>query len=274
MNHDHYVHAPTQHVDGIPIEVTIVVYFICFFAIVLYIGAVVSSNRRSHLRRWSIYRMVLWILGVCSAAIALVGPLADRAHDDFTVHMIGHLLLGMLAPLLMVLSAPMTLTLRTLRVSLARRLTKLLRSWPSRMFTHPIITSILNIGGLWLLYTTNLYSLMHESLLLHLIVHFHVFVAGYLYTISMIYIDPVSHQIPYVYRAIVLVISLAGHGILSKFIYANPPAGVPLEQAELGGMLMYYGGDAIDIVIIFVLCLQWFRATRPRPRLAPSIGHS
>ncbi len=57
---------------------------------------------------------------------------------------------------------------------------------------------------------------------------------------------------------------LAGHGILSKFIYAHPPAGVPLEQAKIGGMIMYYGGDVVDIVMIFNLCLHWFRATRAR----------
>jgi putative membrane protein len=95
-------------------------------------------------------------------------------------------------------------------------------------------------------------------------VHFHVFVAGYLFTVSMVYIDPMPHRFPFLYRSIVLIISLAGHGILSKFIYAHPPGGVTLEQAKMGGMIMYYGGDAVEIVIIFILCLHWFRATRPR----------
>jgi putative membrane protein len=83
----------------------------------------------------------------------------------------------------------------------------------------------------------------------------------------MIYIDLTPHRTSFLHRAIVLVIALAGHGILSKFIYIHAPAGVPAEQAELGGMLMYYGGDAIDIVIIFILCWQWYVATRPRINL-------
>ena len=97
----------------------------------------------------------------------------------------GHLLLGMLAPLLIALSAPMTLLLRTLNVNYARKLSRLLRSHPIRFFSHPIVASILNIGGLWLLYTTNLYTAMHGNLLLHIIVHIHVFIAGYLFTISI-----------------------------------------------------------------------------------------
>ncbi len=231
-------------------------------ALVLYFLAVVVSNRRY--KSWPIYRTVCWVFGVFFATIAVAGPLANRAHVDFTAHMFGHLFLGMLAPLLMALAAPMTLVLRTLSVPLARRFSRVLRSWPSRMFTHPVVASFLNIGGLWLLYTTNLYLLMQENILLHLIVHFHVFLAGYLFTVSIIYIDPIPHRISFLYRAIVLVVALAGHGILSKYIYVEPPPGVPAAQAEIGAMLMYYGGDIIDIVIIFILCLQWFRATRPR----------
>ena len=74
-------------------------------------------------------------------------------------------------------------------------------------------------------------------------------------------------------RAIILVIAIAGHGILSKYIYAHPPDGVSSEQAKLGGMLMYYGGDAIDLILVFWLCMQWYKAARPRSRIhRPSLG--
>ncbi|MED3553252.1 cytochrome c oxidase assembly protein [Cytobacillus praedii] len=263
MNINNHIH----HSDGIFPQLLLALPFV--LALVIYILAVSVSSRRR--RPWPIYRTVCWVLGVHFAIIAVAGPLANRAHADFTIHMFGHLLLGMLAPILMVLAAPIKLVLGTLSIPSARRLSKVLRSWPSRVFTHPVVTTFLNIGGLWLLYTTNLYSLMQESTLLHLIVHFHVFVAGYLFTVSMIYIDPIPHRIPFLYRSIVFIIALAGHSILSKYIYAHPPYGVTLEQAETGGMLMYYGGDIIDIVLIFILCLQWFRATRPRIGL--SIDH-
>jgi putative membrane protein len=228
----------------------------------LYIMATIISNRRY--KRWSQYRTVFWTLGVVCAATAVVGPIADRSHQDFTMHMVGHLLLGMLAPLLMALAAPVTLILRTLTVPLARNLSRLLKSWPVRIYSNPITASVLNIGGLWLLYTTGLYAEMHNHILLHLLIHLHIFIAGYLFTISMIYIDPIAHRISFTYRAIVMVIALAFHGILTKYIYANPPNGVPALQAEKGAMLMYYGGDGIDLILIFVFCLQWYRATRSR----------
>ena len=152
--------------------------------------ATIISNRSY--KKWPLYRTILWILGVFCAATAVIGPIADRSHQDFTVHMLGHLLLGMLAPLLIALAAPITLMLRTLNVTLARGFSRLLKAWPVRIYSHPITASILNIGGLWVLYTTELYAEMQHNPLLHLLIHLHVFFAGYLFTVSMIYMDPIG----------------------------------------------------------------------------------
>jgi putative membrane protein len=260
LNISQHVHENSESLSHIIPQLSFTLLFCSLF--ILYIGATIYSNRRY--KRWPLHRTICWTLGIIFALIALTGPLVNRAPMDFTAHMLSHLLLGMLAPLLMVVAAPMTLVLRTISIPLARVLSNLLRSWPSQFFTHPIVATFLNIGGLWLLYTSNIYALMHENIFIHLIVHFHLFLAGYLFTIAIVPFDSMIHRKSFLYRAIVLIIALAGHGILSKYIYAHPPEGVPIDQAELGSMLMFYGGDIIDAIIIFLLCLQWFRATRPR----------
>lgn len=261
-----------DHIDGNNINhiVRIIPQFLLalpfVLALIMYIVAVILSTR--HHKPWPLYRTVCWSFGTLLAVITVAGPTAQNSHTDFTLHMLGHLLLGMLVPLLMVLAAPMTLVLRTLSVPLARKLSWILRCSPIRLLTNPFIASFLNIGGLWLLYTTELYALMHDNTLLYLIVHFHVFAAGYLFTASIIYIDPTPHRISFLVRTFVFLIALTGHSILSKYIYAHPPYGVSIQQAEIGGMIMYYGGDIIDIFIIFILCLQWYKAARPRSRMA------
>ena len=242
-------------------------------AIGFYIKAVLATNQRIRLRKWPWKRTISFVAGVLFAAAAVVGPLSRQSHVDFTAHMTGHLLLGMLAPLLIALAAPMTLLLRTLNVRSARKLNQLLQCHPIRVFTHPIAASILNIGGLWLLYTTNLYTAMHANLLLHVVVHAHVFIAGYLFTISLLYIDPVSHRLSFPYRTAVFVLALAGHGVLSKFIYAYPPEGVPVEQARSGALLMYYGGDAVDLLLIFILFRHWYKSVRPRAGVKVIVGN-
>ena len=250
--HEHYSVDGLQLVWGTPF----------LLLIVFYIVAVNISNRKK--KTWPIYRIISWSLGVLCAMLAVIGPIADLAHTYFSDHMISHVLLGMLAPLLLAIGAPMTLLLRTVKVPIARKLTYILRSRPVHFFQHPITASILNIGGLWLLYTTELFPLMHESLLLYVFIHVHIFLAGYVFTISIISVDLTPFKKRYLYRTVVSLFALAGHAVLAKYIYANPPFGVSKSQAELGGMIMYYSGDTVEVGLIIILFYQWYKKSRPK----------
>lgn len=260
------MHSHVQ-AEGTGFEMIVTVLLVSAF--LLYPLAAIVTSRKY--KKWPVHRYVFWSGGVFCAGAALVGPLAVFAHTNFIGHMVGHLLLGMLAPLLLVLAAPMTLLLRTLDVPAARKLTRVLKSRPLHFLNNPLTAAVLNIGGLYVLYTTDLYLLMHQSIFLYTLVHLHVFLAGYLFTISIIYVDITSHRYSYLYRAVVLILALAGHKILSKYIYANPPNGVPRGEAEAGSMWMYYGGDIIDLALIILLCYQWYKATAPR-FVIPSTG--
>ncbi|EMR05969.1 Cytochrome c oxidase caa3 assembly factor [Bhargavaea cecembensis DSE10] len=229
-----------------------------------YFTLMLRTNRVRRLKHWPAWRWILWLSGTVMAALVIAGPFAEAAHHDFRLHMAGHLLLGMLAPLLIALSAPVTLLLRALPVTAARRVTKMLRHPVARFYRNPITASVLNIGGLWLLYATPLFQLMHQHLWLYLLIHLHVFAAGYLFTISMIYIDPAPHPSSHLFRTLVFIFALAAHGILSKIIYAEPLPGFPPDEVREGAMLMYYGGDLVDLVIIILLFRSWYRATAPR----------
>lgn len=253
------MHAHAQTTGG-AYEIVLALLLITAFLAYPFAAIVTSRTYKS----WPLRRYLSWMTGIVCVAIALIGPLAAFAHINFVGHMTGHLLLGMLGPLLIALSAPMTLLLRTLDVHTARKVTNVLKSRPLQFLTNPMTASVLNIGGLYLLYTTDLYSLMHQSILLYTLIHFHIFVAGYLFTISLIYVDITAHRFSYIYRSLVLIAALAGHKILAKIIYANPPNGVPRAEAEIGSMWMYYGGDMVDLVLIIILCYQWYRSTSPR----------
>jgi putative membrane protein len=219
---------------------------------------------------WSRRRTASWCAGSVAAAAALFGPVAAAAHHSFTAHMAGHLLLGMAAPLLLVLAAPVSLALRALPSHRARTLAHLLRTPVVRVLTHPVVAALLNAGGLWALYTTGLYQQMSENHWLHLLVHAHLLVSGYLFTAATIGVDPAPHRPGRWPRAVVLIGFLAAHDILAKHLYARPPMGVSAAQAHAGAELMYYGGDLIDVVLIAIFCWQWY--TRPEERLRrPSI---
>lgn len=231
-----------------------------------YLVLMIRSNRVKRLKRWPAWRLFFCWSGLVSALLVFAGPFAEAAHHDFRLHMAGHLLLGMLSPLLIALSAPVTLVLRALPVQAAKRVTKVLRHPVAGFYRNPVTASVLNIGGLWLLYATPLFQLMHEHLWLYLLIHIHVFAAGYLFTISMIYIDPAPRPYSHLFRTVVFIIALAAHGILSKSIYARPFSGFTVEEVREGAMLMYYGGDLVDLVIIILLFHSWYHSTSPGRR--------
>lgn len=249
-NHEHTIWNLENYI--MPILIIVI--------ILLYVTAVRHANRK-YRNKWPIQRILLFISGVICIMTAVSGPIADQTHHNFIFHMYSHLLLGMLGPLLIALSAPMTLILRSLSINHARKISRLLKSRYLQFISHPVIASILNLGGLWVLYTTSLFEAMHEFALLSFFVHTHIFLAGYLFTIAIIYIDPTPHRYTFLLRSVVLVLYMAGHSILSKWIYANPPVGVPQHEAEIGGMTMYYGGDFIDVIIVIILCYQIYKSS-------------
>ncbi|WP_248138790.1 cytochrome c oxidase assembly protein [Bacillus infantis] len=252
----HQHHETVGGAGLVAAQSALIMFFVCLLLMYL---AVQFFGKRD----WPFYRTVLWAAGIL-CCMAAAGPIASWSHNHFSMHMMGHLLLGMLGPLLMVLSAPVTLFLRMLPAGHARKGARLLKSRFFGFVSHPAIAAILNIGGLWLLYTTDLFTRMHQQPLLYLLVHLHVFLAGYLFTASFVSIEPTPHRKNFMPRAAILITALAGHGILSKYLYAHPPAGVSIDQAQSGAVLMYYGGDLIDVFIIIFFCLEWYKARRPR----------
>ena len=215
-------------------------------------------------RPWPVRRSVLWVVGSAAVTLSISGPLADAADEDFTAHMATHLLLGMVGPLLLVLAAPVTVLLRWLPARAARRLSRVLTCRPLAILTEPAVAAVLSVGGLWVLYTTALYPAMHHQPVVHLLVHAHLFIGGYLFVVAMISVDPLPHRRSYRHRSAVLILSLAAHDVLAKYLYGHPPLGVAGPAAESGSLLMYYGGDAVEVVVMIILCHRWYRSRRPR----------
>ena len=251
-------HAYGHALDGFP---TLVVLAIAIGVVAVYL---IAASRPRRGGEWSARRSAYWVAGVAVAAASVVGPVADAAHGDFRWHMVTHLLLGMVAPLLLVLAAPVTLALRSLELTPARRLSRLLRTSPVRMLSHPVTATILSVGGLWLLYATDLYAVAHDVPVVMALVMVHVLGSGYLFTAAMVGIDPDPHRGSAPLRLGLLALAIASHEVLAKYLYAEPRPGIPIGQAEVGAQIMSYGGDAVHLVLIVLVVASW-------PAVAPAV---
>ncbi|WP_079105037.1 cytochrome c oxidase assembly protein [Streptomyces prasinopilosus] len=234
-------------------------------AVAALLAAVAYAAAAGRLRRrgdaWSRWRGASFTAGSAGVAWAAVGPLPG---GPFTVHMVQHLLLGMAAPLLLVLARPLTLVLRVLPPGAARRgLLSLARSRPAGWLVFPPLAALLDVGGLWLLYRTELFAAVQHRPLLHAVVHAHVLAAGLLFTFAVCQLDPVRRRRGLPLRGATLLAAGAAHAVLAKALYASPPPGAVLTTADLhtGAQVMYYGGDLVEAALGVVLAASWYRAT-------------
>lgn len=223
---------------------------------VIYVLAAGRLRRRGDL--WPRWRDASFTAGSIATAWAAVGR---PPGGPFTGHMIQHLVLGMGGPLLLIVARPLTLALRALPPGLVRRaLPALMRFAPARWLVFPPLAALLNVGGLWLLYRTELFAAMADQPWLHGVVHAHVLAAGLLFTFAVCQLDPVRHRWGVVVRGAALLAAGAAHGVLAKILYAQPPPGTGFTNADLhkGAQLMYYGGDAVGAALALVLGMGWY----------------
>jgi putative membrane protein len=182
----------------------------------------------------------------------------------FTAHMGRHLLAGMLAPVLLVLGRPLRLALRGLRPGRTRRaVLAVAHSRPIGLLVSPATAVVLDMGGLWLLYRTPLLAATGHHEWLHAAVHVHVVAAGTLFAFAVCRLDPVRRGWSMPWRAGALLAGGAAHAVLAKTLYAVPPPGTTFAAADLraGAQLMYYGGDAVELLLAAVVAAQWYAAT-------------
>lgn len=233
------------------------------------LGAYLAAARRqrSRGRRWSPGRTAAFASGIGLLALAVAPPVVGWAHGDLRGHMAQHLLVGMLAPLGLVLGAPVTLVLRTLPVRAARRLAGVLKSGPARALSHPATALVLNVGGMAVLYATPLFAATQTSPALHALVHVHFLAAGSLFSWAVLAgPDPAPHAPGLRTRLGVLFVAIAAHAVLAKLMYGyGLPDGTAHSLAEIrsAAQLMYYGGDLAEGLLAVALFARWYRARRP-----------
>ncbi|MFI1172478.1 cytochrome c oxidase assembly protein [Streptomyces melanogenes] len=254
---------PAGQATGAPAGVAAV---LALSAAVGYLLAARRLRRRGDVWPW--LRDTSFTAGqVCLVAVALV-PLPG---GEFTAHMLQHLVIGMAAPLLLVLGRPVTLVLRALPAGPARRgLRATVRSRPVGWLALPPVAAVLDVGGLWVLYRTRLFAHLHDQPWLHAAVYTHVLAAGLLFTFAVCQLEPVRHHYGLPLRAATLIAAATAHSVLAKSLYSTSPPGTAFPGHDLAGAAeaMYYGGDVVEIALAAVLARQWYTVTGRRLSLA------
>jgi putative membrane protein len=219
--------------------------------------------------RW---RAAAFVTGCALLAVALLPPIAPFAHEDFRGHMLQHLLLGMYAPLALVLGAPITRLLRALPVQRARTLTGVMRSRPMGVLAHPISALTLSTGSLAVLYFTPLYDATTTRPALHWLLHAHFVLSGCLFAWVIAGPDPAPSRPAVKARLVVLGAAIALHAVIAQLMYGGFLIDVhaPIAEVRGGAEIMYYGGDIAELLLAAALVATWHPDRRTRPPAARS----
>ncbi|AGZ42671.1 cytochrome c oxidase assembly protein [Actinoplanes friuliensis] len=214
------------------------------------VAAVLYEWSSLRVPRWPPWRAAAFMLGCATLVLGLALPV-----HDFTGHAAQHLLVAMVAPIGLVLGAPVTLLLNALPLPAARRLSGLLRSRPVRLVSHPLCALTLTAGGLALLYLTPLYAHSLADPALHDATTVHFVLSGFLFAWVVAGSDPAPHRPSVPARLILLGVAIAVHAGLSQLLYAGALVHVPATEADrqAGATLMYYGGDLAELALALLV---------------------
>src|SRR5690606_12315750 len=95
-------------------------------------------------RKWSLWRVSSFWSGAALMLVAFSPLHHAHSHHLFYHHMTQHLLIGMLAPVFLVMAAPVSLALRILPSRIAKICIRVLHSKIMQIWCHPVAALIFN----------------------------------------------------------------------------------------------------------------------------------
>lgn len=202
--------------------------------------------------RWPGARTAAFALGAVALAAAGVGPAAGEGP---VAHVVGHLLVGMAAPLLLALGAPATLALRVASPGGRRALRRALGTPAAKVAFHPLVSFPLFAGSLFVLYLTPLYEATAANGWLHELVHLHFLAAGVLFLWPLASPDPVPVRLPPAGRVLVAFLTVPAHAVLGVALLGDARTAAERDAASL----LWAAGDVVGLGIAGAVLAQWYR---------------
>jgi len=238
---------------------------------------------RSQLPAW---RMATFFAGLAAILLALVSPVDALAEELFSVHMVQHMLLMVVAAPLLQLGAPV----RPLLLGLPRAIRRVFvrpvagaRSahWMFHGLRLPLVAAALYVGGLYVWHIPRIYDAAVENTALHLLEHVWFLTAALLFWSVVIDPVPLRATLPYAARIpFLLLVGAAQNTILGGLLafstrlfyghYTGRSAAFGLESVtdqRLGGAIMWVPGDLIFLAAASLAFFHWIALEEKTQRL-------
>src|SRR6266513_6049473 len=241
----------------------------------LYLWGAWRVRRRHPARPWPWWRTGMFLAGLAVVVIATQSGIGAYDGVLFWDHMIQHLLLIMIAPLLLVVGQPATLLLHASRNPLHTWAKKVLRSRALAAITWPPFGVALYVGVIVGTHLTGFMNLVETNSAIHDAEHALYLISGYLYFLPLIGREPIRWRISYPSRIFLLFIAMpvdAFTGLALGSEGRNPFPGLadgrpswapsPLSDVHMGGAVVWVGGAGIMFGLVMAVFFAWSREKR------------
>ncbi|MGW4978650.1 cytochrome c oxidase assembly protein [Streptomyces mirabilis] len=256
----------------------------CLTGLGLYGWGVVRLARRGD--KWSVGRTIAFVLGVLTVMLVMCTKLNDYGMVMFSVHMVQHMVISMLSPILILLGAPITLALRALPVAATRGnkgprelLLMFLHSRYMRIITHPAFTIPLFIASLYALYFSPIFDFLMGSKTGHVAMMCHFLAVGLVFFWPIMGVDPGPHRPGYLMRMLELFAGMPFHAFFGIALmmasapmvetYKNPPASLGIDalsdQSAAGGIAWAFS-EIPSVLVLIALLFQWYASEKRQAR--------
>jgi cytochrome c oxidase assembly factor CtaG len=237
-----------------------------------YAWAVRRINREHPASRQPPYRSWLFFGGLAVIGVAILSPIEAYEGALFSVHMVQHMLLELVAAPLLLAGAPITLALRAATPPVRRRLLAILQSRLVHAISFPVVAWVLFAAVNWGWHFSVLYDQALENQTLHYFQHGTFLGAALLFWWPVVGADPSPWRIPHPVRILYLFLAMPQNSFLgvallsaSNVLYPHYLTNgrdwglSPLEDQALGGTIMWVVGDVFFLAGMMLVAWLWMR---------------
>jgi putative copper resistance protein D len=219
-------------------------------------------------------RTVAWLFGLLAILVALDSGVERYDTTLFSIHMVQHMLLTLVAPPLLLYAGPITLLLRASSPETRRRwVLPLLHSRVVRAISFPVVAWVVFAAVMWGSHFSPLFDLSLEDELVHRLEHGLFLGSALLFWWPIVGPDPSPWRMGRGARVAYVGLQMPQNTFLAVAItFASAPlynhyatnvrdwGPTALEDQQIAGGLMWLGGDFAFIIAVILLIAAWMRA--------------
>jgi putative copper resistance protein D len=257
---------------------------LALLAVGLYLAGVIRLRRRGD--AWPLHRSVLWVLGWALFVYATCAAPGVYGAVLFSAHMVMHMVIAMVVPLLLVPAAPILLALRALPPRRDKTwgprevIVQVVHSRVMQVLANPIVAAALFFFSLAIFYYSPLFELALRTHTGHVLMVLHFLLTGYLFVWVLVGIDPGPKRWPPLLLLMVLFATMSFHAFFGVVMTSTssllapgffdliklPWMTDPLGNQHEAGAIAWGIGEAPTLALTLMVALAWVRTDRAETR--------